>query len=91
MAAKHSVSNSLKLASSCAVIDVVIVVSICYLLPPKSSIEIGGGKIGLTLHYATQARAHYAAARELIDETGYHRRDGELREIADALKSRKAT
>ena len=31
------------------------------------------------------AREHYDAARKLIDETGYHRCDGELRTIADGL------
>ena len=48
------------------------------------------GRLALALHDATKAREHYDAARMLIDETGYHRRDGELQAIEDELESKKA-
>ena len=43
------------------------------------------GSLALALRDAAKARAHYDAARQLIDETGDHRRAGELQEIADEL------
>jgi hypothetical protein len=32
------------------------------------------------------ARAHLAAARRIIDDTGYHRRDAELTELEAACR-----
>ena len=52
--------------------------------------HLESARLALALHDATQARAHYDAARKLIDETGYHRRDGELQELADELEGKKA-
>ncbi len=51
--------------------------------------HLESARLALALHDAAQARAHSDAARKLIDATGYHRRDGELQAIADALESRK--
>ncbi len=43
--------------------------------------HLESARLALVLHDALQARVHYDAAQKLIDETGYHRRDGELQEI----------
>ncbi len=52
--------------------------------------HLESARLALALHDATQARAHYDAARKLIDETGYHRRDGELAALRAELERLKA-
>ncbi len=47
--------------------------------------HLESARLALALHDAAKAREHYDAARKLIDETGYHRRDGELQEIEKQL------
>ncbi len=46
---------------------------------------LGYARLGVAEGDTTTAREHLAKAQEIIDETGYHRRDGEVREIESQL------
>jgi tetratricopeptide (TPR) repeat protein len=52
-----------------------------------ASEEEGAGRPGspFRTELLAQARDHYDKARQLIAETGYHRRDGELKELEEQL------
>lgn len=47
--------------------------------------HLGYARLGITEGDLAVAREHLAKAREIIDETGYHRRDGEVRELDSQL------
>lgn len=47
--------------------------------------HLESARLALTLGDKDAARVHYDKARQLIAETGYHRRDGELAELAHEL------
>ena len=47
--------------------------------------HLGYARLALAEKQADVARAELAKARALIEETGYHRRDGELAELEEAV------
>ncbi|MBI1766683.1 MAG: hypothetical protein HYR56_35190 [Acidobacteria bacterium] len=49
--------------------------------------HLESARLALALGETDKARVHCDAARQLINETGYHRRDGELAEIESQLKA----
>ena len=53
----------------------------------EADCHLGYARLTFTQGDKDTARQHLAAARALIDQCGYHRRDGEVQELAAALES----
>jgi tetratricopeptide (TPR) repeat protein len=49
--------------------------------------HLEAARLALAQHDPATAREHWLHAQTLINETGYHRRDGELAELAEQLKT----
>jgi tetratricopeptide (TPR) repeat protein len=67
--ARHDLDEALALAQRCG------------LRLHEADAHLGHARLALAEGHPEPAREHLAAARHLIDETGYHRRDGELRDL----------
>ena len=50
--------------------------------------HLGYARLALAQDDADTAREHVAQARALIEDTGYHRRDGELADLARQARKR---
>jgi tetratricopeptide (TPR) repeat protein len=68
-AARHDLDETLTLATRCG---------FCL---HEADAHLGHARLALAEGYPAPAREHLARARRIVDESGYHRRDGELAEL----------
>ena len=52
----------------------------------EADCHLGYARLYLAMGEKEQAREHWEKAKEMVDEMGYHRRDGEVEELEEQLK-----
>jgi hypothetical protein len=51
----------------------------------EADCHLGYARLALAQGEKVQAREHLAAAKALIEQTGYYRRDGEVKELEEMI------
>ena len=66
-------------------LDKVFDISHSEMLLDLTDYHLESSRLALAQNDIAKAREHFVKAKELVEKTGYHRRDGEVREIGEKV------